>query len=343
MDQRSPELSQAFPASSLSTTLASLAALEKSYKQGYQGSERINRPNRQPSKLSNRLLFALGILPVAMAIATYVNHPTKADYTPPQPIVASVAVTEMPANQVALIAPVETQIQTKSQENLADQTLAGLAPNDRKTVNATIIKQAEIYGTDKERIRNTLSWKTTVKSAVEDKRLGVNDKDKAQRDVMDIIFVESGGDPKASSGIAFGLTQLKPSTAKEAAQKIGVSKFDILNGYDNVILGTVHQQNLAERYGDLATWTHHLGSGNMDTALRTYFIQDLRLPIKDVDQIFNSSKDLLYNIKKYKITSFLLLFSPAVTGKLKEIGAFEDQTDQYPVRLIAADLVMNPN
>lgn len=209
------------------------------------------------------------------------------------------------------------------------------------------IPELKQFKNDKERINKTLAWKNMVELIVADPRLNIAVKDREfwTNRMLQIIFVESGGNPNASSGIAFGLTQLKPSTAEEVARQYQIPKYERYNGWDNAFLGLAHQLNLAKRYGpELAAWVHHLGSGNMDTALKTYLIQEKKLPITEVDEIFNSPNTnqlVLRYINTYQIIPEKLLASSAVTGKLKQIGAFEDQTDRYYFRLTAAKQAMN--
>lgn len=183
-----------------------------------------------------------------------------------------------------------------------------------------------------------------MKQIVADERLKIP---KLKRDywvdhMLKIIFIESGGNPEASSGIAFGLTQLRDSTADEVAREYQIPIYDIYkNAWDNAFLGTAYQLKLAKWYGpELAVWTHHLGPGNMNTVLRTYFISNLKLPISNVDDLFFDPNKLSQAIKEYNITPKGLLDSPAVTAKLKQTGAWGDQTWEYYPRYRAAGIGM---
>lgn len=222
------------------------------------------------------------------------------------------------------------------------------APDQKITYPTEVISQYEIYKKDLLRIKNTKRWEKTIELVVADPRLRLSKSDQAfwKQRMQEITFVESSGIPDATSVIGcFGLTQLNPSTAAEEARKYGIQKYDLNNGWDNLMLGLIHQLGLAQRYGrELAGWTHHLGSGNMDNALRTYLLQDRSLKIKDVDEIFrnpNSNQKISKIIEENKITAEKLLNSAAVTGKLKQINAFNDDTAKYSIRLQAAGLAMN--
>lgn len=222
---------------------------------------------------------------------------------------------------------------------------------EAQAIDIAITKELKRFKNDEVRINRTLGWENMVKQIVADPRLNIPPKDRQfwKDRMLEIIFVESGGNPNADSGMAKGLTQLRPATAKELVEIYGIPKsgpyaYNLKNGFDNIFLGLAHQLNLSKRYGrELGLWAHHLGSGNMDQALRTYLISVLKLDVSQIDHIFaslNSNQLLLKYIEEYQITPKKLLDSPAVTGKLKEIGAFGDDTQHYWPRLKAAGLAM---
>ncbi|MBI2019530.1 transglycosylase SLT domain-containing protein [Candidatus Daviesbacteria bacterium] len=254
---------------------------------------------------------------------------------------------QMPATEVSVpasasvappvFAPAEIQSLPASQENFAQQIFAGLNQEQKQKFQEEINKQFELYRNDEIRIKNTLRWESTLNLIVQDKRLGIpaDQRDWWKKRMLEIIFVESEGNPKASSGIAHGLTQLKTSTAKESARRSGVLKFDIYNSWDNAFLGLEHQLNLAQRFGTLSLWAHHLGWGNMDLAVQTYLVKVVKMPVRDFDD-----QKLPEYINQYKITPFVLLKEPAVTAALKSVGAFEDKTEKYFAWLVAAGKAM---
>lgn len=282
-----------------------------------------------------RHLIVLGLV----SAAAFIQAEGRAPKIAPFQAAASVETTApFEAQTVVQAKPEKVNPAQKSEEKLAESIFAGLTVQERQKTEEAIGKQLKLYQNDKLRIKNTLQWAEMMEMIVNDKRLNIQGSEKTfwKQRMLEIIFVESEGNPKASSGLAYGLTQLKPSTAKEAAQRLGIAKYDLYNGWDNAFLGLAHQRNLAERYGpDLGAWTHHLGSGNMDLALKTYLIQVKKLPVKDVDLTMASEL-----IKKYQITPFVLLKEPAVTAALKYAGAFGDQTQEYFKRIIASGKAM---
>lgn len=211
---------------------------------------------------------------------------------------------------------------------------------------ASFFQEDSDFKNDLERQDRTLQWKDMIGRIVADERLGIPEKEHQFwiNRMLQIIFVESGGNPKASSGIAFGLTQLKPDTANEIAKKYKIPKYDLKNGWDNIFLGLAHQLQMTQLYGkDLAPWVHHLGMGNMAQAIITYLISVEKLPISEVDAIFTDKTNLLLPkyIERYQIDPIRLLGNPAVTAKLKGLNAFNDDTQHYYARLKAAGEAMN--
>lgn len=244
--------------------------------------------------------------------------------------------------------PEITYISSSLPDNILQARISKLAPQvftrPDSDIEDSIPEYLKSFAQDPERIKNTLRWKNLVEQVVADKRLNIALKDRQNwvNHMLKIIFIESEGLPEASSGIAFGLTQLKASTADEIASQYQIQQYDIYkNAWDNVFLGTAHQLNLAKWYGpELAVWTHHLGMGNMNTALKTYLVSNLKLPISTADDLFNDSNILSQTIKKYNITPQVLLDSPAVTAKLKQIGAWGNTTWEYYPRYQAAGMSM---
>lgn len=225
-------------------------------------------------------------------------------------------------------------------------------PDEDSTVDYTnrdsLILQYEVrqelnkFQNDYPRIMFTLHWRGLVEKVVQDPRLKIPKSEQPSwvRNLLGIIFVESGGNPFATSNLkidpAKGLTQVRGQTADEIAHQYQIRKYDLYNSWDNVFLGLAHQLNLSYRYGkELGIWAHHLGSGNMDAALRVYLISQLKLPIDEVD-----NQILVKFIKTYDIRVEKLLSSPAVTATLKSRQAFTDSTERYFYRVLAAQKAM---
>ena len=93
-----------------------------------------------------------------------------------------------------------------------------------------------------------------------------------------VISQESDGNPKAIGpktkfGQAIGLMQILPSTAEEAAKDLGMTKYDLLNGDDNVKIGTHYLTKLIKAFkGDhrLALAAYNAGQGNVRKWIRKY-------------------------------------------------------------------------
>lgn len=206
------------------------------------------------------------------------------------------------------------------------------------------------YQRDYLRIMLTSHWKGLVENVVQDPRLKIakNEQGFWTRTILGIIFVESGGNPFATSSLpldpARGLVQVRSATADELAGQYKIPQYNLYNSWDNVFLGLTHQLKLADRYGnELSIWAHHLGSGNMDAALRAYLVSELNLPISRVADIFsspNGNQILTDLIKNYDIRVGKLLASPAVTATLKSKQAFGNSTERYFYRVLAAQKAM---
>lgn len=314
-----------------------------------------------------RHLFILGLIASASYIPL-ISHPT---VKPTTPLPAQAIIMEAQAPPVTVeplvpsqpLSPIESHTSIKIQENLTDKIFANLTPAEKIDVETSITQQSEIYKTDKERLINTLDWKRTIDAIVEDKRLNIKEEDKQfwKQRMLEVVFVESSGlrlaDPanaivdakkreQERKVSAKGPGQVLPDTAADLAKRYGIKEYDLQNGWDNLFLALAYRLELAQTYGpELGTWAYHLGPGNLETALKTYFGQVLLLPQKDIDKVFTNpepetGKTLPNYIQRYQITPFVLLKEPAVTGKLKQINAFGNFTDQYYIRLLAAGRVM---
>lgn len=77
---------------------------------------------------------------------------------------------------------------------------------------------------------------------------------------------ESGYDPKANSGKAIGLMQLRPSTAKEQAGKLGLEKYNLEDPADSLLLGGSYLKRMIDMFdGDIkkGLTAYHSGAGNV--------------------------------------------------------------------------------
>lgn len=90
-----------------------------------------------------------------------------------------------------------------------------------------------------------------------------------------VIAVESRGDPEARSHRgAMGLMQLMPATARETAERIGISPFeeeDLFDGATNILLGSAYLKGRIEEFwGDesLALAAYHAGPSRVSRWVR---------------------------------------------------------------------------
>lgn len=191
------------------------------------------------------------------------------------------------------------------------------------------------FGDVLERAKDVLEEESWIRGIVDDPRLKIpeTEKDFWVKRMLALIAIESQGRIHATSGIAFGFTQLKKETADEIAKQYQIPSYDLYNPWDNTFLGLAHQLKLADRYGkDLSIWAHHLGSGNMDEIILAYLKPIVPPTDSIVKKGISSNSQLKMYIEHYGITSQSLLKSPKVKEKLIEIGANQDETDQYWLR-----------
>lgn len=236
------------------------------------------------------------------------------------------------------------------EDYLDEDSIVDYTNRDSLILQYEVNQELASYQRDYLRIMLTSHWKGLVENVVQDPRLKIakNEQGFWVRTILGIIFVESGGNPFATSSLpldpARGLVQVRSATADELAGQYKIPQYDLYKSWDNVFLGLIHQLKLADRYGnELSIWAHHLGSGNMDAALRAYLNHELKLPVTSVDAIFsslNGNQILLKLIKTYDIRVEKMLTSPAVTSTLKSRGAFENSTERYFYRVLAAQKAM---
>jgi hypothetical protein len=319
--------------------------VERSFIQDFKGSERFDRFKNIWDNASNRLSsFNLSSIKEAIpspATLAFVSLMAGAVITREQ--IMNSAIVQSPPQPIEIQAPKIEQ--PKSNYLISSQLdkviFANFTTEDIQTAKNAISQNIDKYK-DETRVDNTMQWQSTVNQIVEDPRFKLNQEDKQywKATLLQLVFVESEGNRVASSGIAFGLGQLKEDTAKEVADQYGVS-YDLENGWENLFLTLGHQLNMAERYGKImAPWIHHLGSGNADDALKTYFTSVLKMPVSEVETAFKDNRKVRQLIESNKVNPYTLLSEPAVTGKLKQIGADKDDTFQYYTRaLIGGELM----
>ena len=69
--------------------------------------------------------------------------------------------------------------------------------------------------------------------------------------VQAIIERESSWNPKAKNGDCIGLMQINPKYQRERLEKFGLTAEDLMDPYNNILVGTDYLLELFEKYGDL--------------------------------------------------------------------------------------------
>ena len=231
---------------------------------------------------------------------------------------------------------------------------------EKQTAETGVAKQRQRYETEpgiQQRIKNTIRWEKLVGECVGDlKGRGLALEPVVEKIILPLIFVESGGDPQADSGVAFGLCQLRNEAALDAAKTLGV-KFaleelpqKLKDPRMNITYGLIHLNNLYWSYPEpgLAIWAYHLGAGNMINALRTYLVSTAGIPEAEVWQTLGK-RPTLENpalgtntlVQENKINAIALLTSPPVKRELQKRKALNDDTEYYLYRVAAAAEVLS--
>lgn len=204
------------------------------------------------------------------------------------------------------------------------------------------------------RIERTLKYKDMVMDI--SRKLGFRKESAVPELLLGLIFVESGGNPNAIAGKpnrksgekteagdaekAKGLCQIKPDTAKEAAEKLGmhIDSNSLFNPEINITLALEHLDHLySDLFPDLgiAFWAYHLGEGNMAAAIETYLIEELKVPQVLADDVLSNKKitGTLKLVKDYNLTFLELINSEKVRERLRKKKAFNDDTEFYVPRI----------
>lgn len=196
------------------------------------------------------------------------------------------------------------------------------------------------------RYNATKLWENTVKQIVADPLLKIdkNLQDDWQKIIMMVVYIESGGNPLASSqDQAKGLAQIKEATAQGAAKRLGISRFDLKNPADNLRLATAELRRLFNVYGNdlsLTLAAYNLGEGKLIQAVKTYLLHETQPPpgLTQIEENFEkmgldgqSPPATAYYIQKHHITYEDLVNSPAVTAAWKSSGLTTNDFS-YPYR-----------
>lgn len=221
-----------------------------------------------------------------------------------------------------------------------------LSAFEKEEARRRVSEQIKHYQKDpglQERIINSRKWQPEVTQSAQN--LGFKPDSFVPPLLPALIFVESSGNPKADSGIAKGLCQLRWSTAKASANRLGTplnSGEDLFDPKLNITLALESLHYLYQRFPDrgLALWSYHLGETNLARAMGAYTISQGN-KAEEIYNILNDPKQIgtanLTKNPKYGEPNFVkLINSQRVTSQLKEDHAFGDDTEFYVPRIVAA-------
>lgn len=304
------------------------------------GSQRFGSNITTTTEPSGKLLSSLLALTTISSVLFGNTVPTQADARPTSttPTASTYFLPDLPLSENMIQ---ENYFQAKAFTNMSE--------SDRIKAEDEIHQEFDKYRIDLPRILSTLRWESKISQTVANPQLKIpiHERSYWRQLLMGIVFVESGGNPTASSGIAFGLAQLKPDTAQEMADLYGIKNFqkEQLNNPDtNLFLSIAYLRKLDQIYGpNLSIWAYHLGQGNLNRAIWVYLSSEKKVPIKDLETAFSSTtyEELNTLINQYQLNSTNLLKSSAVTAELKFHGAFENDTERYFYRVIAANEIQS--
>jgi len=118
--------------------------------------------------------------------------------------------------------------------------------------------------------------------------------------VSSLINAESGYNKDAvSSQGAMGLMQLLPSTAKEVANKLNLSKYDLNNPKDNIQIGCYYLKYLLDYYEGDSIYALCAYNAGLNNIKYWDFQGDIeKIP---VEQTKNYVKKIIKHIKVYKV------------------------------------------
>lgn len=207
------------------------------------------------------------------------------------------------------------------------------------------------------RITKTLKYKEMVMAV--SKKLGFKKDSPVPELLLGLIFVESGGNPEAIAGKpgrkpgekisdgdaerAKGLCQVKPNTAKEVAERLGMQtgSYSLFDPETSITFALEYLDHLYNKlFPDLgiAFWAYHLGEGNMALIIETYLTEEIRVPKTTVDAVLSNKErpGTFKLVKDYNLGFLELIDSKKVRERLRREKAFGDDTEFYVPRIGAA-------
>lgn len=244
------------------------------------------------------------------------------------------------------------------------------APNAKKSMIDKVM--TEINGFDSQpgfgkKLQAAVRWEGEINSVANVLGLPIDSFDRKL--LQALMVVESGGNKNAvsltdnGSVIAIGLCQMRQEAAEDRLKNLIQTNPELVDYFHlsspvnlddptiNILMSFEHLKHLNYVYLDpaLALWAYHLGEGNMNSALRVYLENDLKISPSEVDSAFfqfNPPGTREYILSK-NITYPDLVNSPAVIAHLKQTLSdrtnpvdlgdnFGDATLHYVPRITAA-------
>lgn len=278
---------------------------------------------------------------------TFIPHPSSNELTQPR-LSPEEKLTDQQTPQLTE----EQALQTEPIKEAKEISL--LFPNttsfEKSEAVEMIDKQITHYKSEPEyekRVQNTIRWKNIVFESA--RNLGFRENSPFPKLLLSLIYVESGGDPNASPSkdedAAKGLCQIKPSTALSIARRLGMkTPPNLSDPRTNITLSLEYFDRLFRLFPDpsLAFWSYHLGEGNLVKAMKKYLVWEKGAKQQTIDDLLdNPDYGSSYLVRVYKLNFVNLITSKRVVNELKDIDAFNNDTQFHVPRVGAATSLLN--
>lgn len=227
---------------------------------------------------------------------------------------------------------------------------------DKKLAVETVLEQIKHLLKDPQVLtvlQRTAAYQETVQRIAN--ALGFYPSSYARLVFLAMILVESKGDKMADNNPRYhdsakGLAQVKPSTAKEVAQQLGLTASpNLFNPEINITIGLEYLDHLQQLFHNpsLAVWAFNLGPGYLIDLLKEYLLSSptrsfteklrLRASFKNPRQLFREIQQSSHS--EDQLNFFQLIHHPQVIKYLKTIAAHEE-TSLYIPRVIAGSWLL---
>lgn len=166
--------------------------------------------------------------------------------------------------------------------------------------------------------------------------------------LLGLVIAESGGNPRANSGVAKGLTQMSDKMAKKYNMEIGDDddKDERITNPQKVLDATA--QELSEAFGRYGNWGYplaewHMGMPNLATLAEIYFNHDLNVTVYNFEELkaeATREAEVKVSLNKLRISQnhvniFRLLSNPRVQAIISSPDFDWNYTDKYAPTVLA--------